>query len=70
MRYDGICYLTAPIVTPLMVLRRVSMENTITGNKKITETAIYLPKSVPVIDVEKDDNHTGSVYFDWSFMDI
>lgn len=70
MRYGGIRYFTAPVVTPFMMLRWMSMKNTTTGNEKVTEAAIYPPKSVPMVGVEKDDSHTGSVYFDWSFMNV
>ena len=46
------------------------MKNTTTGNEKVTEAAICPPKSVPMVGAEKDDSHTGSVYFDWSFMNV
>ena len=70
VRYGGIRYFTAPVVTPFMMLRWMSMKNTTTGNEKVTEAAICPPKSVPMVGVEKDDSHTGSVYFDWSFMNV
>lgn len=48
-----------------MIMKKIT-----TGREKMTDAAICPPKSVPMLGVENEESHTGSVYLDWSFMNV
>ena len=61
---------TAPADMPVTRLRWMIMKKTTTGSENSTEAAICPPKSVPLVGVLNEANQTGSVYIDWSFMNV